>query len=72
MVQQQAITYPLDLFRQTETDVIHPFSDIETVCGAKEIKALQVKSAGEQERALPHDLMRAILSTTILRKPTNR
>ena len=62
MAQQQEITYPLDLFRVTGKDVIRPFSNSETVCGANDIKALQVKSAGEQERALTYDLMSVILS----------
>ena len=61
MAQQQAITYQTDLFNQVEGDVIRPFEQSETVCGAQSIKALQVKEAGEQERSLTHDLMRAIL-----------
>lgn len=61
MAQQQAITYQTDLFNQVEGDVIRPFEQSETVCGAQSTKALQVKEAGEQERSLTHDLMRAIL-----------
>lgn len=61
MAQQQEITYQYDLFPQAGQDVIRPFATSETVCGAQAIKALQVKGAGEQERALTHDLMGAIL-----------
>ena len=52
MAQQQDITYQLDLFNQQAEKVIRPFARSETVCGAQTIKALQVKEAGEQERAL--------------------
>ncbi|MBK7098595.1 MAG: hypothetical protein IPH58_09860 [Sphingobacteriales bacterium] len=38
-----------------------PFATSETVCGAWAIKALQVKEAGEQERALTQYLMGVIL-----------
>ena len=61
MAQQQEITYQLDLFNQQFEDVIRPFVGSETVSVASAIKALQVKEAGEQERALTHDLMGAIL-----------
>jgi RNA-directed DNA polymerase len=61
MAQQQEITYQYDLFNQKVKDVIRPFAPSETVRGAQSIKALQVKEAGEQERALTHDLMGAIL-----------
>ena len=61
MAQQQEITYQYDLFKQTGQDVIRPFSTSEIVSGAQVIKALQVKEAGEQKRALTHDLMGAIL-----------
>jgi len=61
MAQQQEITYQYDLFNQIGQDVIRPFATSETVCGAQSIKALQIKEAGEQERALTHDLMGAIL-----------
>lgn len=40
---------------------MRPFAPSETVRGAQTIKALQVKEAEEQERALTHDLMGAIL-----------
>jgi len=61
MAQQQEITYQYDLFKQTGLDVIRPFAKSEAVIGALPTKALQVKEAGEQERALTHDLMGAIL-----------
>ncbi|HOV36801.1 MAG TPA: group II intron reverse transcriptase/maturase [Dysgonamonadaceae bacterium] len=61
MGQQQDITYQYDLFNQIGEDVIRPFVGSETVRGAQRIKALQVKEAGEQERALVPDLMGAIL-----------
>jgi group II intron reverse transcriptase/maturase len=61
MEQQQEITYQYDLFTQTGQEVIRPFATSEAVSGALSIKALQVKEAGEQERALTHDLMGAIL-----------
>ena len=61
MAQQQEITYQYDLFNQVGQEVIRPFPDSKTVCGALGTKALQVKEAGEQERALTHDLMGAIL-----------
>lgn len=60
MAQQQDITYQLDLFNQQE-EVTRPFVPSETVVVAQSIKALQVKEAGEQERALTHNLMVAIL-----------
>lgn len=40
---------------------MRPFVESEAVSGAPSIKALQLKEAGEQERALTHDLMGAIL-----------
>jgi len=61
MAQQQGITYQYDLFNQEGEDVIRPFATSETVRGTQTIKALQVKEAGEQERALTHELMGAIL-----------
>ena len=61
MAQQQAITYQYDLFTPTGQVVIRPFSTSKAVRVAQERKALQVKEAGEQERALTHDLMGAIL-----------
>ena len=57
MAQQQDITYQYDLFNQIGEDVIRPFVGSETVSGAQAIKALQVKEAGEQKRALTQDLM---------------
>jgi len=61
MAQQQDITYQRDLFNGTGQDVIRPFAKSETVRGAHAIKALQVKEAGEKERALTDNLMGAIL-----------
>jgi len=61
MEQQQDITYQNDLFTQSGQDVMRPFDKSEAVSGALTTKALQVKGAGEQERALTHDLMGAIL-----------
>jgi len=40
---------------------MRPFASSETVSGAQATKALQLKEAGEQERALTRDLMGAIL-----------
>jgi len=57
MEQQQAITHQYDLFDSKGQDVIRSFAGSEAVSGAQAIKALQVKEAGEQERALIHDLM---------------
>ncbi len=61
MAQQQEITYQHDLFKDTGQDVIRPFAKSEAVSGALSTKALQIKEAGEQERALTHDLIGAIL-----------
>jgi RNA-directed DNA polymerase len=61
MAQQQEITYQLDLFNGQVEEVIRPYATSETVRGAQTIKALQVKEAGEQERALTQNLMGAIL-----------
>jgi len=61
MAQQQDITYQYDLFNQTGKDVMRPFAKSEAVSGALPTKALQVKEAGEQGRALAPDLMGAIL-----------
>ena len=57
MEQQQAITYQYDQFDSKGQDVIRPFAGSEAVSGAQAIKALQVKEAGEQKRALTQDLM---------------
>ena len=61
MAQQQDITSQYDLFNQTGQDVIRPFATGEAVSGTESTKALQIKEAGGQERALTHDLMGAIL-----------
>jgi len=68
MAQPQAITYPYDLFNESGQDVIRPFPDSETVRGALGTKALQVKEAGEQGRALTHDLMGAILCQSNIKR----
>jgi len=68
MEQQQAITYQYDLFDTMGQDVIRPFAGSEAVRGAQAIKALQVKEAGEQERALTQDLMGAILSQSNIKQ----
>ncbi len=68
MEQQQAITYQYDLFDSMGQDVIRPFAGSEAVSGAQAIKALQVKEAGEQERALTQDLMGAILSQSNIKQ----
>src|SRR5690554_7723378 len=62
MAQPQEITYQYDLFNERSQEVIRPFPESEAVCGARGIKALQVKEAGEQERALTHDLTSLVLS----------
>jgi len=68
MAQQQAITYQYDLFDSKGQDVIRPFAGSEAVRGAQATKALQVKEAGEQERALTQDLMGAILSQSNIKQ----
>ena len=65
MAQQQDITYQYDLFNQMGEDVIRPFSTSEAVSVAQATKALQVKEAGEQERALTHDLMGGLYNLTL-------
>ena len=65
MAQQQAITYQYDLFDTKGQEVIRPFAGSEAVCGAQATKALQVKEAGEQERALTHDLMGGLYNLTL-------
>jgi len=61
MAQQQDITYQYDLFSVTGEEVNRPFATSEAVSGALSTKALQVKEASEQPRALSPDLMGAIL-----------
>jgi len=68
MEQQQAITYQYDLFDTKGQDVIRPFAGSEAVRVAQATKALQVKEAGEQERALTQDLMGAILSQSNIKQ----
>lgn len=62
MEQQQGIAYQLDLFQQTRQEAIRPSQNRETVCGADDRKALQVKGAGGQERALTVNLMQVVCS----------
>jgi RNA-directed DNA polymerase len=61
MEQQQAITYQGDLFTHVSGEVIRPYATSEAVSGAQAPKTLQVEGAGEQGRALVHDLMGAVL-----------
>jgi len=61
MEQQQVIVYQQDLFQQTVTDTLRPSQHRKDVNGADDRKALQVKRADEQERALTEHLMQAIL-----------
>lgn len=62
MKRQQVIAYQLDLFSGIGQDAICPYTHSEEVNRAKVSKASQVKEAGEQERALTHDLMKVVLS----------
>lgn len=68
MAQRQEITYQYDLFEQSGQEVTRPFVKSEDVNGALTTKALQVKEAGEQERALTQDLMGAILCHSNIRQ----
>lgn len=68
MEQQQAITYQYDLYCETGQEVDRPSLRSEAVCGAQPAKALQVKEAGEQGRALAPDLMGAILCHSNIRQ----
>lgn len=72
MKRQQVTAYQLDLFSVRGQDGICPYANSEEVNRAKASKASQVKEAGEQERALTHDLMKVVFSQKISRKPTNR
>lgn len=60
MEQQQDIAYQMDLFQEQVQGAIRPSDNRETVCGAKDRKALQVKRAGEQERTLTVNLLRTV------------
>jgi RNA-directed DNA polymerase len=62
MEQQQGRVYQQDLFNRTGKDPLRPSSSGEAVSGADGRKELQVKGAGEQERALAGHLMQEILS----------
>ncbi len=68
MEQQQAITYQYDLYCETGQEVDRPSLRSEAVCGAQPAKALQVKEAGGQGRALAPDLMGAILCHSNIRQ----
>lgn len=61
MARQQIISYQQDLFRETVDTSVCPSSNGDDVHGAVEVKALQLKGAGEQERALTSNLMEAVL-----------
>lgn len=61
MEQPQEIMYQGDLFNEIGKDVIRPFVESEVVNGAPTTKALQIKEAGEQERAFTQNLMGVIL-----------
>ena len=62
------ITYQQDLFDVRVREVVSPLAPSETVSGALSTKALQVKGAGEQERALTYDLMGGILCESNIRQ----
>ena len=72
MAQQQAITYQYDLFSETGQEVDRPYDKSEAVRGAQSAKALQVKDAGEQGRALAPDLMGAILCHSNIKQAYKR
>jgi RNA-directed DNA polymerase len=61
MEQQQGRVYQQDLFKQTGPDTLRPSPNRETVSIAEVRKELQIKGAGEQERALAENLMQEIL-----------
>jgi len=62
MKQQQAIVYQLDLFQQTSQETMRPSHPREDVLQAEDRKALQLKGAGEQKRALAMNLMQVVCS----------
>jgi len=68
MAQQKAITYQYDLFSETGQEVDRPSLKSDAVRGAQPAKALQVKEAGGQGRALSPDLMGAILCHSNIRQ----
>lgn len=68
MEQQQGRVYQLDLFSKTDEDTLRPSHKREVVSGAEDRKELQVKGAGEQERALAENLMQEILNHDNIRR----
>jgi RNA-directed DNA polymerase len=62
MERQQCIAYQLDLFDQTSQETMRPSHNRDTVIEADARKELQVKGAGEQERALAMNLMQVVCS----------
>ena len=68
MAQQQGISYQLSLFVEGVSSSYRPFPHRNDVHSADGIKALQLEEAGEQERALTHNLMEAILSYDNIRQ----
>jgi group II intron reverse transcriptase/maturase len=62
MERQQGIVYQLDLFAQTSLEAIRPSHHRDTVIEADDRKELQVRRAGEQERALATNLMQVVCS----------
>lgn len=72
MEQPQEITYQQDLFTQRFQSVVRHSSESEAVSGAFAVKALQVKQAGEQGRALVPELLGAILCHSNMQKAYKR
>ena len=68
MAQQQEIVYQLDLFVEKVTTSYVHCPTRKGVVGTDGIKELQVIEAGEQERALTHNLLEAILSSENIRQ----
>jgi group II intron reverse transcriptase/maturase len=62
MEQKKDISYQLELFDINGQGIVYPFSKREAVSGAHETRALQVKVAGGQGRALVCDLMEIVIS----------
>ena len=61
MKRQQVTEYQLDLFSAVGENSVCPYVNSEVVNGALPLKASQVKEAGEQKRALAHNLIESIL-----------
>ena len=62
MERQQGIVYQLDLFEQAREETMRPFHNNDTVSGADDRREMQVKGAGEQQRALAGNLMQVVCS----------